>query len=453
MSCQFPDTGGAAFRPRLTCLITAVLLLGLHACTPQEREESGGPQMAAEAATGNVIFIHPDGAGSAAWAIQRMVDYGPDGMSNWDKLPQVGLYRGHLEDSPVSTSNGGATSHAFGTKGRYEDYGFDDERRALSGERRSILREAQAAGISVGIINSGHIAEPGTGIFAASAPHRDMEEVIAARIIESGVDLILSGGEVFLLPQGVTGFHGVEGRRTDGRNLLDEARAAGYTVVFTNGQLDAVPDSTSKLLGVFAAYHTFNDMSEEELAAQNLPLYNPSAPTLAEMSAKALQMFATRSEPFFLVVEEEGSDNFANDNNATGTIEALRRADAAIGLAHAFCREDGNTLLITASDSDAGSPAIFAVRDPAMFNESLPERMENGAPLDGRNGTASPPFVAAPDDSGVRFYFGVAWAGFSDLGGSVMARAAGLNSEELPANVDNTDIYRLMYLTLFGKRL
>ncbi len=453
MSCQVPVSGGAAFRPRLTILVSAIIFLGLHACMPPENEDDSAPHMAAETATGNVIFIHPDGAGSAAWAIQRMVDYGPDGMSNWDKLPQVGLYRGHLEDSPVSTSNGGATSHAFGEKGRYRDYGFDDERTSLSGEPLSILREAQAAGIAVGIVNSGHIAEPGTGIFAASAPNRDMEDVIAARIIESGVDLILSGGEVFLLPEGVTGFHGVEGRRKDGRNLLDEARDAGYTVVFTNGQLDAVADSTNKLLGVFAAYHTFNDMSEEALAEKNLPLYNPSAPTLAEMCAKALQILSTRTEPFFLVVEEEGSDNFANDNNATGTIEALRRADAAIGLAHAFCREDGNTLLITASDSDAGSPAIFAVRDPALFNNNLPERMENGAPLDGRSGTASPPFVAAPDDSGVRFYFGVAWAGFSDLGGSVVARAAGLNSEELPANVDNTDIYRLMYLTLFGKRL
>ena len=442
-----PDLKKRASEICLSCLLVA-----LSACTATPDNSEDIQTDVEENISGNVIFIHPDGAGSAAWAIQRLIDYGPDGMSNWDKLPQLGLYRGHLEDAPVSTSNGGGTSHAFGRKGRHADYGFDDGRTALSGKTQSILIEAQAAGIAVGIINSGHIAEPGTGIFAASAPSRKMKDLIAARVIESGVDLILSGGEIYLLPEGVVGFHGVEGERKDGRNLIEEARAAGYSVVYTKGQLDSVAANTTKLLGVFAAYHTFNDMSEEDLAAKNLPLYNPSAPSVGEMTAKALEILGQREEPFYLVVEEEGSDNFANDNNAQGTIEALRRADAAIGHAHEFCRSNDKTLLITASDSDAGSPAIYGLRDSSEFDKDLPSRMENGAPLDGIKGSNSPAFSTAADKNGRTFRFGVAWAGFSDLGGSVMARAAGLNSEQLPPNVDNTDVYRLMYLTLFGRR-
>jgi alkaline phosphatase len=60
------------------------------------------------------------------------------------------------------------------------------------------------------------------------------------------------------------------------------------------------------------------------------------------------------------------------------------------------------------------------------------------------------PFVAAPDAAGVELLFAVAWAGYDDLGGGIIARAHGLNSDLLPVNVQNTDIYRVMYATLFG---
>ena len=39
------------------------------------------------------------------------------------------------------------------------------------------------------------------------------------------------------------------------------------------------------------------------------------------------------------------------------------------------------------------------------------------------------------------------------MAGAVLVRTYGLNAEKLPTNVDNSDIYRLMYLTLFGKEI
>jgi hypothetical protein len=37
--------------------------------------------------------------------------------------------------------------------------------------------------------------------------------------------------------------------------------------------------------------------------------------------------------------------------------------------------------------------------------------------------------------------------------GGIVARAHGLNADWLPASVDNTDIYRMLYATLFGQWL
>jgi alkaline phosphatase len=404
-------------------------------------------------ATGDVIFIHPDGSGASMWGALRFATVGPDGMLNWDRLEAMGLYRGHVLDSTNASSHAGATAHAFGVKVPFDTYGVHPDRpfSSASGKPHSILVEAIEAGHATALINSGHIAEPGTGVFAASWSDRKDTDPIVEQIITSGVDIILSGGEILLLPEGVVGRHGKAGVRKDGRHLIEEAAGLGYTVVYTRDELLELPDTVARVLGVFAAKHTFNDEPEEVLAEAGLPLYEPEAPTLAEMTRKALDILATRDRPFLVVVEEEGSDNFANDNNAAGALEALRRADEAIGVVLGHIEHNPQTLLVTAADSDAGGLEVMAVRDGDAFDRPLPAVSANGSPVDGRGGTLTPPFVAAPDRYGRELRFGIVWASEDDLAGGMVARAHGLNADMLPRNVDNTDIYRLMYATLFGR--
>lgn len=402
---------------------------------------------------GSVIFIHPDGAAANHWAALRLVDHGPDGMTRWDGLEAMGVYRGHPINSIASSSHAGATTHAYGKKVLKDSYGMNgtDPLTALSGAPVSILMEAHAAGIPVGIINSGHIAEPGTGVFAASHTTRRDGNAIAAKILSSGVPLILSGGEKYLLPEGTEGFHGGEGARTDGRNLITEAKEAGYTVVFDRSQLLALnPSAEEKVLGVFAHENTFNAEPEEVLAESGLPLFFPDAPTIADMTAFGIEFLSSKGTPFFLVAEEEGSDNFSNNGNARGMLVAMRHADAAIGHALNYQLNDPETLIIIAADSNAGNPALYAVDDPKMAANPLPERSPNGAPVDGVDGPGSMAFVAAPNAAGDRLPFAIIWPDYGDFHGGVIARAHGLNSHLLPNNVHNVDIYRIMYATLFG---
>lgn len=400
---------------------------------------------------GNVIFIHPDGASVSHWDAARMAMAGPDGSINWDRLPAMAAYRGHMKTSLAATSHGAATTHAFGMKVHHNSYGMDRDQplTALSGKPMSIMREALAAGLAVGLVNSGSLDEPGTGAFLASTQSRSNREEIAYQLVHSGAHVLLAGGERWLLPRGIRGRHG-EGARTDGRNLINEARGLGYTVVYNRDELAELPDNTQRVLGVFAHHHTFHDKPEEQLQDQGLPLYQPEAPTVGEMTAAALTVLSRHDKPFLLVVEEEGSDNFSNANNAAGAIEALRRADVAYGVARNYLQSHPKTLLLTAADSNAGGLQVIAV-PPERALTPLPQTTGNGAPLDGRDGTGSLPFIAAPDQFGNRLPFAVAWSGFEDGAGGILARAEGLNAEALrSASGDNTDIYRLMYLTLFG---
>jgi alkaline phosphatase len=403
---------------------------------------------------GSVVFIHPDGTGASAWGAARLLGAGPDGYLNWDRMERMGVYRGHMKNSLGATSHGGATSHAYGVKVHWDSYGMDATVPlvSLSGQPYSILREAREAGFVTALVNSGHLAEPGTGVFAASAPARNATDEITRQIIESGTDVILGGGEVLLLPLGVEGKFGAEGIREDGVNLIERAAELGYAVVYTRDELAALPSETEKVLGVFAAAHTFVDRSEEALREQGLPLYWDWAPTVAEMTEAALRFVSASQRPFLMVVEEEGSDNFANNNNAVGALTALLRADEAVGVAMEYIEAHPSTLLLTAADSDAGGLEVYPIRDPdsLVAETPLPTRTRNGGRLDGREGTATPPFMSRPDQFGRSWPFGIAWASFDDNLGGIVAKAHGLNAGLLPSNVDNTDIYRMMYATLFG---
>jgi len=171
------------------------------------------------------------------------------------------------------------------------------------------------------------------------------------------------------------------------------------------------------------------------------------------MTDYALNFFSGKGQ-FFLVVEEEGTDNLGNKNNAQGKLEALKRADEAIGSVLEFIKQNPNTLLITAADSEAGGMEVADYEIDSLEDKMpLPKFDKNGAPIDGINGSGTLPFVSAPDKSGRRFPFGIVWSSFGDVTGSVIARAHGLNSDKMKGKIDNTDIYRIMYLTLFGNWL
>lgn len=405
-----------------------------------------------EAKTGNVVFFHPDGTALAGWNAIRVLNYGPDGELNWDRLSNIGLYQGYTKNTLTSSSEGGATMHAYGMKVELLSYGMDGKKplTSRSGSNLSIMMEAKSKGINIGIINSGKIVEPGTGVFVTSDVSRANEDAISKKIIESGADLIFSGGEENLLPVGIEGKFG-QGKRKDGLNVIELAKQLGYQVIYTREELASISNSTEKVLGIFARSHTFNDKSEEDLFKLGLKNYQPEAPTLAEMTEAAIKFLSNKKGNFFLVVEEEGTDNFGNCNNANGYFEALKRADDAIGVALNFYSKNSNTLIITAADSEAGGMEIYGFLEKDMpRDETLPPTAHNGAPLDGINGTATLPFLTAKDKYGNQFQFAVAWSTNDDVYGSVIAKAEGLNSELMKGKIDNTEIYRIMYATLFG---
>jgi alkaline phosphatase len=155
-------------------ILCTVSILLTNACSNQSQPD---------AETGNVIFIHPDGTALAGWNAVRVLHYGPDGELNWDRLSNIGLYQGHTTNTLTASSEAGATIHSYGVKVELLSYGMDGDKplTSRSGSNLSIMMEAKSKGINIGIINSGKIVEPGSGVFVASDVSRKMKMLFRKR--------------------------------------------------------------------------------------------------------------------------------------------------------------------------------------------------------------------------------------------------------------------------------
>jgi alkaline phosphatase len=391
-----------------------------------------GPAAVSPSTIRSAIFLHPDGMGANTWTAARLRAVGPDGRLAWDRLPRVAVYVGPMLDRVHASSQGGATTHAYGVRAGIDSYGMVDGAvpTAASGKPMSLMREAQAAGKAVAVLNSASLTEPGSGAFLASVPDRDQHARIAAQILEAAPEIALGGGEQWFLPEGAPGRHGV-GARRDGRNLIAEARAAGYAVVFTREELAALPPTAQRVLGLFASDNTFDGGAAGHFRAQ--------APRFDEMLAFALSRLRAAPQGYFIVGNEEATDDFAGDRDANGVIEAALGADRAIAIALDAAAADPGLTVIVASDSDTGGMHIVGSEDTPLT------RLRAAADRDGER------FLAAPDARGARLPFRIAWASSADGAGATVARGIGPGAARIEGTIDSTAIHRALSLGLFGR--
>ena len=424
-----------------------------HQCKKHGDHKGSFKPCACKNKTGSVIFFHPDGMSLAHWDAIRLFEKGFNGFLNFDFLPYMAVYRGTIRDQVSATSNAGATIHAFGVKTGKDSFGMDQNKNILSarGEPHSILISAKKKGLSTALVQSGALIEPGTAVFTAQVHSRKNKDEIAKQIIESDLDLVFSGGEQYLLPAGAKGHFG-SGARKDGLNLIEQAKQQGYTVIYSLKNFRKQTQNAEKILGVFALNDTYNSKTQEELDKEKLDHYQKNAPTIAEMTKKALHFLEKKNKPFFAVIEEEGTDNFSNRHNTAGFLKSAKRADEALGAARDFLKDNPNTLLLTASDSNAGGPVISNPSEKTGSNvlrSSFNKQFKS----------SKHPFFNDFKRKNIwkssknPYLFSIVWASPEDLYSGVVVKAEGLNGSKVRGVIENTQIYDLIYLTLFGAKI
>ncbi len=286
------------------------------------------------------------------------------------------------------------------------------------------MEYAKEAGKSTGLVTTSQITDATPAAFASHVEDRSKQSDIALQYLtKSKVDVLLGGGEDFWHPAGDPGSFKDEpaedpsekSKGTQG-NLVNKAKQLGYSYV-TN-KTDMQKAKGGKLLGLFANEEMFQQKPEGEGA-----VYNPIV-SLPDMTQKALRTLSTNKQGFFLLVEEEATDEMAHQNNAKLTIKAGQALDRSVQIAKEFAAKNPDTLVLVLADHETGG----------MTLEEVDATDESGDQISKEDG----PFAIAHS----KLNFVVDWTTSGHTAVDVPLTAAGKGSELFAGVYENTDVFR-----------
>jgi len=339
---------------------------GVHAApvAPVAAETKGAQaaKVAQVAPAKNVIVLMSDGTGTTHTTLTRW--YMGGGL-----LPQdpyiVGAVRTYGADSIITDSAPAATAFATGHKSDDKFIGILPAHSTIPGvaavppgdEYRpvaSVLEAAKLHGKAVGLVATSNIQHASPAGYSAHWPKRSDYEEIGQQQVYLDLDVVLSGGREYLLPKADGG------SRDDGRNLLDVLRRRGVGIVETGAAMKAFHGR--KVWGLFAPDDLAYDMDRATL--------HPEQPSLAEMTAKAIEVLNRDPDGFFLFVEASKVDWASHANDPIGVISDSRAYAEAIGTALEFARRDGQTLVLCFTDHSNGGLSIGSRKTDKTYSST-----------------------------------------------------------------------------------
>ncbi len=280
----------------------------------------------------NVILLIGDGMSLAPMVASQIKALGADGSLNIQKMPITGLSRTNSLDKLVTDSAAAGTALATGYKTR------NGMIAALPDGKipETILEAAKRKGLRTGLVATSTMSHATPASFAAHQDSRGSEAEISADMLATRVNVLFGGGLKFFLPASVEG-----SAREDERDLLREAREAGYT--FLSNREEMLQADVDYALGLF----------------QKGPLLtnDPSEPSLAEMTQKAIDLLRCK-KGFFLMVEGSQIDWAGHENNFDYLARQTLLFDQAVGIALQFALQDHHTLVVVTADHDTGGLGI-----------------------------------------------------------------------------------------------
>jgi len=297
-----------------------------HAALPEQ------PAAGRTTAVKNVILMIGDGMGLNHIWLTRVASAGPQGRLHMECMPVSGLVTTFSANNLKTDSAAAATALATGRK---TANGMIAE--LPDGTRlKTLLEKAEERRMATGLIVTKAVTDATPAGFSAHNSMRDDQSAIAADILKQGIEVIMGGGRKYWLPvwQG--------GKRTDGRDLTSEAARRGYRYITSRQELADL--RTLPVLGLWSEDNLDEDGDE---------------PSLAAMTAKAVQLLGREPGGFFLLVEGSQIDTRSHLHDTTAVIERVLGFDAAVKEALAFAAQDGHTLVIVTADHETGGLVVL----------------------------------------------------------------------------------------------
>lgn len=259
----------------------------------------------------------------------------------------LGMMTTHAADVLVTDSAASGTALATGAKAKNSVLSQSIGGRTMV----TITERAQKLGKKTGIVTNTFICDATPAAFSADHYYRkNYTDIIEEQLLDTQADVYLGGGLAYVIPASTKG-----SERTDERDLLEEAKTAGYTVVQNEEEL-AAADSTgqTKLLGLFAMEYMAYEIDRE----------TTDEPSLVEMTRKAIEVLSQGDQGFFLMIEGGKVDKACHNNDAAATIREILMFDEALGVGMEYARSRKDTLVIWTADHETGGMCMGYYKDP-----------------------------------------------------------------------------------------
>lgn len=259
--------------------------------------------------------------------------------------------------TPDSAPTAGAMNTGIKQRFNLINLGGDaihDDCSTVEGNELTLFSELMTdAGKSVGIVSTARLTHATPAAVYAKTANRNWEDSvpegctaqldIASQLIaamEAGtIDFAMGGGGRYFLPDGFE-FGGLKGQRADGENLIERAEGFGTAIATNQGSFDGLDLASDA--PILALYENSHMMYEADRADE---------PSIAEMTAAAIEYLSKNENGYFLEVEAGRVDH---GNHAGNLYRALTDGAAfaeAVALADEMT-DDEDTLIIVTADHE-----------------------------------------------------------------------------------------------------
>jgi len=321
----------------------------------------------------NVIFCIGDGMGLSQIAVASTKAGGPAGRLCIERMPVMGLVRTYSANARVTDSAAAGTALAAGIKTNNGMIGVAPDGKPY----QTILEAAKARGMATGLVVTSTITHATPAAFASHVKSRATEAAISEQLIANRVNVLFGGGRKYFLSKSDPN----SGRKDD-RDLIAEARQAGYTCIMFDQELRSIRGPY--VLGLFQ-YDALTTVSPE--------------PNLVSLTGNAIQVLnkmkgssSNRRRGFFLMVEGSQIDWACHQNHLKHAIRQTLLFDQAVQAAVDFAQRDGHTLVIVTADHETGG---LTLPEPPKASETAKASAEPTVHWSTKGHTSSPVMIGA----------------------------------------------------------
>ena len=364
-------------------------------------------QHAAMKSAKNVILLIGDGMGDSEITAARNFAHGAGGMfKGLDALPFTGQYTHYslnkdtLKPDYVTDSAASGTAWSTGVKSYNGAIGVD----VFGNPHDSLIDLAKRAGKATGDVSTAEIQDATPAAQIASVVQRKCygpnatSEKCPTNALENGGAGSISEQLLALRPDvtlggGSKSFNEVaKAGQFEGKTLFEQAEALGYTLVDNLSELNAVDvaNQDKPLLGLFSEGNMpirlkgpqaklGGNLTGEVVKCEINSERGAEVPTLAQMTAKAIDLLDDNPNGFFLQVEGASIDKQAHASNPCGQFGETMDLDEAVQVALDFARKDGNTLVIVTADHAHSTQICYPDAKSMGFTQAV--MTADGAPM------------------------------------------------------------------------